>query len=41
MITVEAMAYMVAEGLAADFRQQKGQDAPPAQPGLSPTAPEE
>ena len=41
MITVEALAYMVAEGLAKDFRQQTGRDTPPAHPVLAATQPEE
>lgn len=41
MITVEAMAYMVAEGLAEDFRQQKGQAAARMDPALAAVRPEE
>ncbi len=41
MITVEAMAYMVAEGLAEDFRQRRGQVAAPMDPILAAVRPEE
>ncbi|CAL8471472.1 g11014 [Coccomyxa elongata] len=41
MITVEAMAYMVAEGLAEDFRQRRGQVAAPMDPVLAAVRPEE
>ncbi len=41
MITVEAMAYMVAEGLAGDFTRQKGYVAAPMDPVLAAVQPEE
>ncbi len=41
MITVEAMAYMVAEGLAEEFRKQRGQAATPMDPVLAAVRPEE
>ena len=41
MITVEALSYMVAEGLAQNFKQQRGHDKPPAHPALAAIQPEE
>lgn len=41
MITVEALAYLVAEGLAKDFKRQMGSSATPVHQMTAATQPEE
>jgi len=41
MITVEALAYLVAEGLAEDFKRQMGSSAPPVHQMTAAMQPEE